>query len=76
MPALIEQGREWVAGGGEDALLAEAAALVAEATDGAEHFSETLAGATDTLPARAAPAPRDRRPPRPARRAPRMVTGR
>jgi len=32
VPALIEVGREWVAGGAEDALLAEAAALIEEAT--------------------------------------------
>jgi len=52
VPSLIEKGREWVAGGAEDALLAEAAALVEEATDGAEFFSETLAGLTDHIPAR------------------------
>ena len=52
VPALIEEGREWVAGGAEDALLAEAAALVAEATDGAERFNEVLAGITDPIPAR------------------------
>ena len=43
VPALIEEGREWVAGGAEDALLAEAAALVDEATGGEEVFAETLA---------------------------------
>jgi len=42
VPALIEEGREWVAGGAEDALLAEAEALVAEATDGAETFDDIL----------------------------------
>jgi ATP-dependent Lhr-like helicase len=42
VPALIEQGREWIAGGAEDALLAEAAALVAEATEGTEVFDELL----------------------------------
>jgi ATP-dependent Lhr-like helicase len=52
VPSLIEKGREWVAGGAEDALLAEAAALVEEATDGAEHFTETLAELTDHIPAR------------------------
>ena len=41
VPSLIEIGREWVAGGAEDALLAEAAAMVAEVTDGAESFIET-----------------------------------
>ncbi len=35
VPALVEEGREWVPGGARDALLAEAAALVAETTDGA-----------------------------------------
>lgn len=53
VPALIEVGREWVAGGGEDALLAEAAALVEEATGGLETFMETL----DSPPEEQAPAP-------------------
>ena len=52
MPALIEEGREWVAGGAEDALLAEAAAMVEEATGGAEAFSELLADVTEAIPAR------------------------
>ncbi len=52
VPALIEEGREWVAGGAEDALLAEAAALVEEATGGAEHFAGTLAEVTDPVPVR------------------------
>jgi ATP-dependent Lhr-like helicase len=39
VPALVEEGREWVPGGARDALLAEAAALVAEATDGAHSFA-------------------------------------
>ena len=52
VPALIEEGREWVAGGAEDALLAEAAAMVEEATGGAEAFSEVLAEITDPIPAR------------------------
>ncbi|SDD30606.1 ligase-associated DNA damage response DEXH box helicase [Belnapia rosea] len=47
VPALIEEGREWVAGGAEDALLAEAEALVEEVTDGAEIFSELLAEVTE-----------------------------
>ncbi|MBL6456305.1 ligase-associated DNA damage response DEXH box helicase [Belnapia sp. T6] len=47
VPALIEEGREWVAGGAEEALLAEAAALVEEATDGADIFSELLADVTE-----------------------------
>jgi ATP-dependent Lhr-like helicase len=42
VPALVEEGREWVPGGARDALLAEAAALVADATDGAEAFDEAL----------------------------------
>jgi ATP-dependent Lhr-like helicase len=66
VPSLIEKGREWVAGGAEDALLAEAAALVAEATGGAEAFGELLAEVTDHIPARG---DRDRpRRPRPPRR--------
>jgi len=52
VPSLIEKGREWVAGGAEDALLAEAAALVEEATGGAESFGELLAEFTDHIPAR------------------------
>uniref|UniRef100_UPI003558978C ligase-associated DNA damage response DEXH box helicase n=1 Tax=Falsiroseomonas oryziterrae TaxID=2911368 RepID=UPI003558978C len=68
VPALIEEGREWVAGGAEDALLAEAAALVEEATEGAEHFAEVLAEVTDAIPARGdrdrARRPRDRDPKR------------
>ncbi|HYZ33932.1 MAG TPA: ligase-associated DNA damage response DEXH box helicase, partial [Crenalkalicoccus sp.] len=47
VPALIEEGREWVAGGAEDALLAEAAALVEEVTGGAEAFAGILAEVTD-----------------------------
>jgi DNA ligase-associated metallophosphoesterase len=59
VPALIEEGREWVAGGAEDALLAEAAALVADATDGAEIFSEVLANVTEGIrPARDRDRPR------------------
>lgn len=79
VPALIEEGREWVAGGAEDALLAEAAALVEEATDGAEHFAETLAEVTDPLPVRgtsvARARSRDKRRSRYIRGAPKMVTG-
>jgi ATP-dependent Lhr-like helicase len=47
VPALIEEGREWVAGGAEDALLAEAAALVDEVTGGEDIFAETLASVTE-----------------------------
>ncbi|MCS6931358.1 MAG: ligase-associated DNA damage response DEXH box helicase [Acetobacteraceae bacterium] len=42
VPALVEEGREWVPGGARDALLAEAAALGAVATDGTEAFDEAL----------------------------------
>ncbi|EHM00132.1 DEAD/DEAH box helicase [Acetobacteraceae bacterium AT-5844] len=42
VPALIEEGREWVSGNAEDALLAEAVALVEEATHGEDHFSGDL----------------------------------
>jgi len=55
VPALIEQGREWVEGGAEEALLAEAAALVDEATDGAERFADTLADITDGVTLRGEP---------------------
>jgi DNA ligase-associated metallophosphoesterase len=77
VPALIEEGREWVAGGAEDALLAEAAALVEEATDGAEHFAETLAELTDELPVRGTSVARSRvaRPPPVAPRPPRAEDG-
>jgi ATP-dependent Lhr-like helicase len=53
VPALIEEGREWVAGGAEDALLAEAAALVEEVTGGEEIFAETLAAVTEGVRVRA-----------------------
>lgn len=59
VPALIEEGREWVSGTAEDALLAEATALVEEATDGAEHFTGSL-GLEEQLPA-SPPAQRERR---------------
>jgi ATP-dependent Lhr-like helicase len=55
VPALIEEGREWVAGGAEDALLAEAAALVNEVTDGAERVAETLAEVTEGVRIRGDP---------------------
>lgn len=71
VPALIEEGREWVAGGAEDALLAEAAAMVEEATGGAEAFAEVLAEITDPIPARG---DRDR-PRRPRQRADRKSRG-
>jgi ATP-dependent Lhr-like helicase len=77
VPALIEEGREWVAGGAEDALLAEAAALVSEATDGAEEFGETLAEMTDgiiTRGASARPKPREARRSRFIRSAPRRAS--
>ncbi len=53
VPALLEEGRTWVAGGAEDALLAEAAALVAEVTDGDEVFSGLLADVTEGVRVRA-----------------------
>jgi ATP-dependent Lhr-like helicase len=61
VPALIEEGREWVAGGAEDALLAEAAALVNEATDGEEEFSELLADVTEKFAPRSSPETRLKR---------------
>jgi ATP-dependent Lhr-like helicase len=42
VPAMLEIGREWVAGDAEEALLAEAAALVHDATGGLETFDEPL----------------------------------
>ena len=75
VPALIEEGREWVAGGAEDALLAEAAALVEDATGGAEHFAETLAGVTESVPLRGTSVAREKRRSKWRRAAPRMVTG-
>jgi len=50
VPALIEEGREWVVGGAEEALLAEAEALVNEVSDGAEVFSERLAAGSGSTP--------------------------
>jgi ATP-dependent Lhr-like helicase len=81
VPALIEEGREWVAGGAEDALLAEAAALVDEATGGEEVFAETLAQVTEGVRVRSGVVDhprrgRDRpRRPRHVRTAPRSVSG-
>ncbi|WP_431270693.1 hypothetical protein [Dankookia sp. P2] len=82
MPALIEEGREWVAGGAEDALLAEAAALVEEVTDGDEIFAGLLADVTEGVRVRAGVVdkPRHRRPDKPRynrfiRNAPKSVTG-
>jgi ATP-dependent Lhr-like helicase len=75
VPALIEEGREWVAGGAEDALLAEAASLVEDATDGAEHFSEMLADVTEGVPVRGTSVARDKRRSKWRRAAPKMVTG-
>ncbi|MCX7931846.1 MAG: ligase-associated DNA damage response DEXH box helicase [Rhodovarius sp.] len=62
VPALIEEGREWVAGGAEEALLAEAEALIAEATEGAEELRAGLAPGPGGPDASAA------LPPAPARR--------
>jgi ATP-dependent Lhr-like helicase len=64
VPALIEEGREWVSGTAEDALLAEAEALVDEATGGAEHFTGNLG--LDILP-HPTPPMRERQRPRRAR---------
>ncbi|MFC7473675.1 ligase-associated DNA damage response DEXH box helicase [Dankookia sp. GCM10030260] len=80
VPALIEEGREWVAGGAEDALLAEAAALVDEVTDGDEIFAGLLADVTEGVRVRAGvvdtPRHRDRpRRNRYVRSAPKRVTG-
>jgi len=68
VPALIEEGREWVAGSAEDALLAEAEALVEEATEGAEHFTGSLGLEMLHPPSEPRP-PRARRERRPPRRA-------
>ncbi|MBB5693697.1 ligase-associated DNA damage response DEXH box helicase [Muricoccus pecuniae] len=78
VPALIEEGREWVAGGAEDALLAEAAALVDEATGGAEHFADVLAEVTEGVRVRSGVVDRPRRENRrrpPARRVSRSARG-
>lgn len=58
VPALIEYGREWVSGDAQDALLAEAAALVDEATDGAESYH---AAPEETEEPPASRPPRERR---------------
>jgi ATP-dependent Lhr-like helicase len=50
VPALIEEGREWVKGAAAEALLAEAAALVAEATGGDEAFNDPPATVAALLP--------------------------
>ncbi|RKK03559.1 ligase-associated DNA damage response DEXH box helicase [Pseudoroseomonas wenyumeiae] len=71
VPALIEEGREWVSGSAEDALLAEAVALVEEATGGEDSFTGDL---TDGTPEASAPKehpPRQSRSMRLARRRPR-----
>ena len=82
VPALIEAGGEWVAGGAEEALLAEAAALVDEATEGEEVFAETLAQVTEGVRVRSGvvdhPRRRDRdrtRRTRHVRTAPRSLSG-
>ncbi|MCK8785104.1 ligase-associated DNA damage response DEXH box helicase [Roseomonas sp. NAR14] len=64
VPALIEEGRTWVAGGAEDALLAEAAAMIDEVTDGEERFSETLAEVTEGVRINPGVVDRPRRRPR------------
>ncbi len=80
VPALIEEGREWVAGGAEDALLAEAAALVDEVTDGEEVFAGLLADVTEGVRVRAGAADKPRTQDKPRynrfiRSAPKSVTG-
>jgi len=67
VPALIEEGREWVAGGAEDALLAEAAALVDEVSDGADSFTGLLAEVTEGVRVRSSAEPRRRDRPRHSR---------
>jgi ATP-dependent Lhr-like helicase len=57
VPAMLEIGREWVAGDAEDALLAEAAALVHDATDGAESYFAAPEEMEEITP----PRPRERR---------------
>ncbi|MEI6160440.1 MAG: DNA ligase-associated DEXH box helicase, partial [Roseococcus sp.] len=58
VPAMLEIGREWVAGDAEEALLAEAAALVHDATDGAESY---FGAPEETEPTPPQPRPRERR---------------
>ncbi|MFT8243519.1 ligase-associated DNA damage response DEXH box helicase [Roseomonas sp. BN140053] len=65
VPALIEEGREWVAGGAEDALLAEAAALVEDATDGTDHFADVLSEVTEGIRVRSGVVDRPRHRDRP-----------
>ncbi|MBO1080233.1 ligase-associated DNA damage response DEXH box helicase [Roseomonas haemaphysalidis] len=55
VPALIEEGREWVSGTAEDALLAEATALVSEATWGEDSFTGEI---SDGAPEPPPPPPR------------------
>ena len=50
--------------------------VAAAATDGAEHFAETLAAVTDPVPVRGTSVARDGRRSKYRRSAPRMVTGR
>lgn len=57
VPAMLEIGREWVAGDAQDALLAEAASLVSDATDG----METYLAAPEESEEPPAPRPRERR---------------
>jgi ATP-dependent Lhr-like helicase len=61
VPALIEEGREWVSGSAEDALLAEAVALVDDATEGEESFTGEVSDGTPEQP------PPSDRPLRPSR---------
>jgi len=71
VPALLEVGREWVAGGAEDALLAEAAALIAEATGEPASLLEILPAGLEEFTSQG-----DRDRPGPTRRPPRTVRNR
>ncbi len=72
VPALLEIGHERVSGGAEDAMLAEAIALVEEATEGADSFSGQL-GLGDLIEDRPAGPPIDRTRRRQPRRAPKVA---
>jgi ATP-dependent Lhr-like helicase len=71
VPALIEEGREWVSGSAEDALLAEAVALVEEATGGEDSFTGEVTDGRPEAPQPDARPPRQSRSMRFARRRPR-----
>jgi ATP-dependent Lhr-like helicase len=71
VPALIEEGREWVSGSAEDALLAEAVALVDEATGGEDSFTGEVGEDAPAAPPPDERQPRQSRSMRFARRRPR-----